>query len=194
MPAPDAKPPHPLEAALDAMAKAVGGLHRSENTGALAALRRLDVDRPLAPDFHALLAEAVPDHLFSGDSTLDAMTRRFARVAQIMAMKPGDLGGRSLGDVFQAVFHPNRNRRSQSARNRLAMLLNARGPTLDDLARRVARRIAQSDEPMPYRDLGRLLLDERGDKRGDELRLRIARDFQRALHKKDAEDKTDKKD
>ena len=185
MPPPESRPPNPLDAALDAMAKVVRGLHRSENTGALAALRRLDSDRPLAPDFHALLAQAVPDHLFSGGSTLDAMTRRFARVAQIMAMKPDALERRALGAVLHAIGFPT---------TRLAMLLNAQGGTLDDLARRAARRIALSDQPMPYRDLAGLLVEERGGKAGDDLRLRIARDWQRAERKQDVEDKTDNKD
>lgn len=178
MPAPDVKPVWPLDGALDAMAKAVRSLHASQNTGALANLRRLDPDRPLAPDFHALLAQTVPDHLFAGGEDLDAMTSRFARVAQNMAMKPDGLGGKRLGEVLHAVGFPQ---------TRLAMLLNAQGSTLDDLVRRVARRIAASEEPLPYRDLARLILDERRD----ELRLRIARDYQRAAR---ASSKTAKDD
>jgi hypothetical protein len=175
MSAPDAKAktPSPLNAALDAMAAGVRRLHAREATGALAALRRLDPDTPFAPAFHALLADSAPDHLFAGGSDLATMTRRFARIAQIMAMKPDGLGGfdgRSLGTVLRAIDFKERS---------LAMLLNAQGPTLDDLVRRTARRIALSDEPLPYRELGRLLLDDRREAR-ETLRLRIARDYQRA--------------
>lgn len=182
-PAGDKAKPSSLADALDSMAAAVRRLHAGEQTGALAALRRLDADTPLAPDFHALLAEAAPDHLFAGGSNLDEMTRRFARVAQIMALKPEALGGRPLGRVLQAIGFP---------KTRLAMLLNAQGPTLDDLARRAARRIALSDEPMPYRDLARLLL-ETDRRHADALRLRIARDYQREARAGDAEPTSDKK-
>jgi hypothetical protein len=163
---------------LDAMAQGVRRLFASRATGALAELRRLDVDCPIAAAFHALLAEAAPDNLLAGDDLdLDAKTRRLARVAQVMALKPDGLARKPLGAALQAIDYPE---------GRLAMLLNAKGPTLDDLVRRAARRIALSDEPMPYRDLGRLLVlagrFER-QKALDDLRISIARDYQRAAHK-----------
>lgn len=167
--------PKTLAEALDAMAGGVRALHAREDTGALAALRRLDVDRPTTPAFHALLAPSVPDHLFAAAGELDAMTRRFARVAQIMALKPDGLDRKKqLGKVLFAIHALERP---------LAMLLNAQGPTLDDLIRRTARRIALSDEPLPYRDLCLLILysgRRRDAAKLDELRLKIARDFQRA--------------
>jgi hypothetical protein len=165
------------DAALDQMASEVARLDRSKNTGALAALRRLDVECPTAPAFHALLASSAPDHLFAErdkPGAADAATRRFARVAQLMAFAPDKLARKSLGGVLQAIGYPDM---------RLAMLLNAQDATLDSLVRRAARRIAQSSEPMPYRDLGLLVLYAgRPDKAQqlDALRLRIARDFRRA--------------
>ena len=160
--------------ALDAMANGIRQLYARGDTGALATLRRLNTECPVAPTFHALLAASAPDHLFSGGSNLDTMTRRFAQVARIMAMKPDGLHGRRLGAVLHAIG---------ISQTRLAMLLNAQRSTLDDLVRRTARRIAPSDEPMPYRELGRmLLLNGRPDARDelDALRLKIARDYQRA--------------
>lgn len=169
MPAPDA--PATLDEALDGMAAAVRALLLREQTGPLAELRRLDPKAPLAPAFQALLANCVPDHLFATAGGQDAMTRRFARVAQVMALKPDGLSRKPLGTVLHAIGYPQ---------TRLAMLLNAQGPTLDDLVRRAARRIALSDEPLPYREFAALIL--RADKPGriEALRLKIARDYHRA--------------
>ena len=169
MPAADA-PARTLNDTLDKMAAALRALYRAEQTGPLAELRRLDVDRPVAPAFHALLADCAPDHLFASTGGLDAMTQSFARVAQMMALKPDDLSHKALGKVLHALDYPQ---------TRLAMLLNARGATLDDLVRRAARRIALSDEPLPYRELGLLLLTIRSEQH-DSLCLKIARDYQRA--------------
>jgi len=168
MPAPEAPT---LDDTLDKMAAALRALYRAEQTGPLAELRRLDVDQPVASTFHALLANCVPDHAFAPTGGLDAMTLRFARVAQMMALKPDDLSRKPLGTVLHALDYPQ---------TRLAMLLNARGATLDDLVRRAARRIALSDEPLPYRELATLILHAVRPDRFDALRLKIARDYQRA--------------
>lgn len=169
----------PLAEALDAMASAVRVLNAQRDTGALAALRRGDA---VAPAFHILLAQCAPDHLFAGGGeTLETMTHRFARVAQIFALKPDALKKKPLGAVLQAIGYPEA---------RLAMLLNARAATLDDLLRRTARRIALSDEPTPYRELGLVaLLNGRADRRErlDNLRLKIARDYQRAARRRDTD-------
>jgi hypothetical protein len=169
MPPPDA--PVTLDETLDAIAEALRALHRREQTGALAELRRLDVDRPVAPAFQAVLATCVPDHLFAPSGHLDDMTRRFAQVARFMALKPDGLSRKQLGTVLHAVGLPP---------TRLAMLLNAQGPTLDDLVRRVARRIALSDEPLAYRELASLILRADKPDKIDALRLKIARDYHRA--------------
>ena len=162
-------PPPTLDDRLDLMAQGIRQLAARRATGALAEIRRLDVDCPIAPAFHELLAEAAPN----------ADIRRFARVAQVMALKPDGLRRKPLGAVLRAIGFPE---------TRLAMLLNARGPTLDDLVRRAARRIALSDEPMPYRDLGRLIVLRDPSDARDDLRIRIARDFQRAARKSDHAD------
>jgi len=173
MSAPDSspKPVSPLDEALDAMAAQMRQLHSRRDAGTLAALRRLDPVLPVSPVFHALLANAAPDHLFAYEASQDEMMRRFARVAQIFAMKPEGLSRRPLGAVLHAIG---------LSQQRLGHLLNARGAILGDILRRIARRIAVSPEPIPYRELGRLLLLPSGSGAHASLALKIARDFQRA--------------
>ncbi|MFV0281483.1 MAG: hypothetical protein ACK5JM_12090 [Rhodoblastus sp.] len=182
--APTAQAQTPAEA-LEQMATGVYALHAKQNTGALAALRRQNVDCPTAPAFHALLAASAPDHLFAAKGGLDDAMRRFARIAQFMAFAPDKLKARPLGGVLQAIGYPDM---------RLAMLLNAQGATLASLVRRAARRIALSAEPMPYRDLGQLILYAgRSDKTKqlDDLRLKVARDFRRAARDADKSPQAD---
>jgi hypothetical protein len=155
--------------ALDAMADEIRRLHASKATGDLAALRRLDPDRPHAPALHRLLARTVEEHLVGG---MDMMCR-WARCAQIMAMRPDALRAEGLGEALVAIGF---------SEARLSALLNAHGETLRHLVTRTARRIALSDEPLPYRSLCRLvLLDARHEERAEELRIHIASQYQRAV-------------
>ena len=157
--------------ALDGMAAEVRRLYASKATGDLAALRRLDPDHPNAPALHRLLARAVHEPLIGN---ID-MLRRWARAAQLMAMRPDALRVEGLGETFVAIG---------LSEARLSALLNAHGSTLRDLISRIARRIAVSQEPLPYRALCRLLLlDGRPehDLAAEELRIRISANYQRAL-------------
>ena len=99
------------------------------------------------------------------------MLRRWARVAQIMAMAqeliPDGLG-RALADADVSDL-------------RVGALLNARGDALYDLASRVARRIANGGV-LPYRELAALiLLDDiqSHDDALEQIRIGIMADFQR---------------
>ena len=157
--------------ALDQMAAEVRRLRASGATGDLAALRRLDPKRPTAPALHRLLARAVDEQLVGN---MD-MVKRWARVAQLMAMGPDDLRAENLGQVLAALSF---------SEARLSALLNAHGSTLRDLVSRTARRIAVSEEPLPYRSLCRLvLLDGRPEheEAAEELRIHISTKYQRAL-------------
>lgn len=165
--------------ALEAMANQLHGLAQAQNRGDLAALRRIDPGQPSAGAFLRLLGRAVPDHLV-GRADLDAgapgstfdMIRRWAVMAQIMAQRPEALARNGLGQALHEVG---------LTEHRLAMLLNARGPTLHDLARRTGRRLARDAAKLPYRELGRLvLLDGRNDAETESIRIGIARDFHRA--------------
>jgi hypothetical protein len=169
------------EAALDDMAGEFRRLTNAKARGELAALRRLDPEHPSEGAFFRLLARAVPDHLLgrsNGEagapgSRLD-MIQRWALVAAIMAQRPDALHRGRLGQSLKAIGY---------SEQRLDMLLTARGFTFRDLARRAARRLARSDGGVPHRELGRLvLLDSRDeyDAEAEELRIRIAMDFQRA--------------
>jgi hypothetical protein len=102
------------------------------------------------------------------------MVRRWALIARIMAERPESLTAGNLGRSLKAAGYSDQ---------RLNMLLNARGQTFRDLTRRAARRLAHGNEGMPYRELGRLILLEsrpEHDRETEELRVRIAMEFQRA--------------
>jgi len=156
---------------LDEMAGEVRRLYASKATGDLSTLRRLDPDHPNAPALHRLLARAVQEPLIGN---MDMM-RRWARAAQLMAMKPDGLKAEGLGATFVTIG---------LSEARLSALLNAHGSTLRDLVSRTARRIAVSEAPLSYRSLCRLvLLDDRSEheEAAEELRIRISTDYQRAL-------------
>lgn len=161
---PDEKP----RSRLDAMAQEYYRLVSINARGELAALRRMDPDHPSAGALFRLLARAGV-----GDIGLDSL-KRWACAAHIMAQRPDRLRRGNLGQSLADIG---------LSEQRLDMLLNARGATLRDLARRTARRLANSEEAMPYRELCRLvLLDGQSDREieAEELRIRIAQSFQRA--------------
>jgi len=128
----------------------------------------MDPDRPTTGALFRLLARA--DIAEMGLGSL----RRWACAVHIMAQRPDRLRPGNLGQSLAAIGFTEQ---------RLDMLLNARGSTLRDLARRTAKRLANSEEAVPYRELCRLvLLDGRPDRENEaeELRIRIAQSFQRA--------------
>lgn len=167
--------------ALDRMASEIRRLHASRATSDLAALRRFDPDHPSTPALHRLLARTVDPHLVGN---IDMM-QRWARAAHLMALRPDGLRAEGLGEVLVAIG---------VSEARLAALLNAHGATLRDLVSRTARRIAVSDEPLPYRSLCRLLLlDDRPehDEAAEELRIRIAGNYARAARVASADTSTE---
>lgn len=154
--------------ALEIIAQEFRRLVATNARGELAALRRMDPDRPTAGALFRLLARADV-----AEMRLDSL-QRWACAAHLMAQRPDRLRPGNLGQSLATIGFTEQ---------RMDMLLNARGSTLRDLARRTAKRLANSEEALPYRELCRLvLLDGRSDRENEaeELRIRIAQSFQRA--------------
>jgi len=150
------------------LAGAIDRLAEHAATADLAALRRLDPDRPRAGAFFRLMALAPSDPLAgAGD--------RFARwglVVWMLAQTPGRRADRPLGAALaEADF-------SEVRMNRL---LAARGDGFRAQLRRAVRFLAQRSGGVPYRELGELILCEgHRETRAERLRLRIARDYWRS--------------
>jgi hypothetical protein len=170
-------PPDAVDAALHDIARHVRLLLQTDATGPLAELRRMD---PTHPDTMAFAAVSVMPAVAAfarveGDAGEMDILRRLAAAAQIMALKPGDLQPWGLGKAMVDAG---------LTENRLRSLLAARGPALRDIARTLSRRLARAPGPLPYRELGRLiLLDSRDPHAAEEARIELARDFRRALYK-----------
>jgi CRISPR system Cascade subunit CasB len=175
------RPGYGVDNPLSAMASRFAQLVKAENISELAALRRLDAEHPDKPAFFRMLATCVPHRFLGGEEaggmSQSEMTRRFAAVAALMALRPDRLRGWNLGEeMFRAGV----------SEERLSMLLAARGDTFRALARRLTRRLARDSEVLPYLDLCRLiLLDGRADRddEADDIRIAIARDYQRAARR-----------
>lgn len=154
-----------------ALAREIGRLHKAEATGDLAALRRFSDKGSVAPALFRLLARALPDQ----NQISTDVIKRYAVIAQMMAQRPEALRAGSLG----AALH-----KARFSEQRVAMLLNARGSTFLDLARRTARRLAGAElSALPYGELASLILldgRETYDMKADDIRIGIARDYQRA--------------
>lgn len=172
--APQSAPPERASAAPDrigALVQAIRALDMAQDRGALARLRRLDLDRLDALSIFAVLARAAPE--VSRPETV----RRYAAVLQAFAFCPDRLApDRSLGETMAT---------EDVSESRVMRLLNAEGDGLLDQARLLARRLARSDS-LPARDLARLLLDGDDPDRGPEIRLKIARDYWRTKDRKAA--------
>jgi CRISPR type I-E-associated protein CasB/Cse2 len=139
------------------------------NTGALASLRRgsaHDVARQAA--FHRLLA-AVPDHEIPTHDLI-----RWAAVAQCMALT-GIPSTKSESDGT-AMAH------ADLSESRFARLLASHGDGFRDQLLLVARYLHSKDTSLNWYELGELTLtDGINEERADTLRLRLARDYYRAL-------------
>lgn len=154
---------------LDRIATELRRLHASQATGELAALRRMDRRSVPPAAFYRLIARAGMTE--AGPEAV----RRWAHIVSVMAQRPDALRLAGLGASLKSIG---------VSETRLDMLLNARGPALQDLARRTGLRLARSEEGLPYRDLCELLFyDGRNgsgdDKRADDVRIRVAQSFQR---------------
>lgn len=146
------------------IAREFGRLVQSEATGELAALRRMAVGDLPPPAFHRIMARA-------GFSWMgpDAV-RKWARAVQIMAQRPDALEPGDLGAALAAI---------RATPQRVDVLLSARGPTLHDLARRTAYRLARSEGALPYRELCELVLSTEDDAQSDKLRIGVAQSYER---------------
>jgi hypothetical protein len=170
-------PPDAADAALHEIAKHIRLLLETEATGPLAELRRMDLTHPDTMTFAAVsvIPAVAAFARVEGDAGEMDILRRLAAAAQIMALKPGDLQPWGLGKAMVDAG---------LTENRLRSLLAARGPALRDIARTLSRRLARAPGPLPYRELGRLiLLDGRDPQAAEETRINLARDYRRALYK-----------
>jgi CRISPR-associated protein Cse2 (CRISPR_cse2) len=177
-----------LDGPLRALGKRFNVLVKAEARGELAALKRLDPDRPDKSAFFRLLTDCVPRRFFgSGSLPIGApgsevdMVRRFAAIAAIMALRPDGLRPWGLGRAMADTGVSD---------SRLSMFLTARGALFRDLARRLARRLARDADALPYLDFGRLLLMDSLPEYADEansVRVALAREFRRAVRRNEYE-------
>lgn len=136
--------------------------------GDLAALRRMDPDRPSVPAFWRLLARATGGLMVRPDDE-----RRWALIAHGMAlMAPDHHADVEIGSALHAIGY---------AEGRLARLLNARGPQFRALVPRLCRHLAHKQQPLDWYLFARLILAEgRNEDAAEAIRLRIARRYYRA--------------
>ena len=104
-----------------------------------------------------------------------AALNRYACFLQILALKPAALASGSFGAAMAAAG---------VSEGRVQKLLTARGPALAEQLRLISRRLA-NEGTLPYRQIGDLLLIEDESERAEAVRLRIARDYWRALDRAD---------
>jgi hypothetical protein len=155
---------------VEAFAGAVRGLEIAERRGDLAGLRRLNTGAPGSAAFFRIVVKVAPE---AGPAAL----RRYACFLQILALKPSALASGSFGEAMAVAG---------VSEARAQKLLTARGPALAQQLRLISRRLA-NEGALPYRQIGDLLLieDEDGE-RAEAIRLRIARDYWRAVDRVDA--------
>ncbi len=159
----------PVQAArpnrVEALAGAIRALGKAERRGDLASLRRLDADAPDAPAFFRIVVKVAPD-------VTAAELRRYAQFLQILALKPDVLSSGSFGAAMAEA---------EVSEGRVQKLLSARRPALSEQLRLIARRLANAGK-LPYRQIGDLILiDDEDGEYAENIRLRIARDYWRAL-------------
>lgn len=153
-------------------------------TGELAALRRLDPDRPAAGAFFRLLANEVPESLARPE-----LRRRWGLVVWAMAQSPDALSERPLE---QALAQPVGAGSPVISEARVNRLLAARGVTFRAQLRLIVRMLTSAGVPLPYRDLARFVFAESRDERtAEELRLRIARDYWRTRPRENGDNNHD---
>ena len=144
-------------------------------TGPLAELRRKDPEAVAStPAFHRLTAH-MEDVSWAGDAL------RWATVIQAMAIgtSPGDaLPSESVGSALAYAGYPE---------SRFARLLASRGNSFRGQIVLLARYMNAKKVRFDWRPLGELMLVEglpAQKERAEELRFNIARDYYRALEKK----------
>lgn len=151
--------------------------------GDLAALRRMDPDRPgTTAVFWSLVMRHVPEDLRRDE----AAVARWALVLHGMALMAPDhhqaraLQGGRLESVGAALRGPDPERPIY-AESRLARLLSARGAMFRALVPRLCRQMKAADRPLPWEELAELVLAEGHDEgRAERCRERIAAAYYRA--------------
>ncbi len=159
---------------LDAIAGALRRLVDAEANGELASLRRLNPDHPDALAFGRITLLPPVDALLSAAPNAAAradLLGRLAVITRAMAGAADNLhAGWRLGGALSSI---------KATERRVGALLTARGGNLLDTIKRTAARLAR-EGPLPYRQLGVLLLAETIDPTAAEaLRFEIARDYAR---------------
>jgi CRISPR type I-E-associated protein CasB/Cse2 len=147
--------------------------------GDLAALRRMDPDRPNTPAFWRLLAKATNGAMVWRDDE-----PRWALIAHGMAlMVPNHHAAViSVGEALHNIHY---------AEGRLARLLNARGSQFRALLPRLCRHLAAKQQPLNWFQLADLVRHEgRSEDLADRVRLAIARDYYRTDAKAAAKQRT----
>jgi CRISPR system Cascade subunit CasB len=144
-------------------------LMEAERRGDLAELRRLDPDQPSAPAFFRIVARVAPE---AGVETM----RRYAHFLRVLALKPEALSDDRLGATMAGAG---------LSESRVQRLLTARGETMRDQLRLIARRLANSGN-LPWRGFADLLLTM-DDKQAENKRLIVARDYWRTLDRAEAQ-------
>jgi hypothetical protein len=141
-----------------------------EATGDLAALRRLDWREPHALAFAALVNAAPVSALLDSTDCKKEVLARLAVIAAALASAEDSHAGWKLGGALAEI---------RATPQRLGALLSARDETLLETVKRTAARLGR-EGPLPYRQLGKLLLADILDPDAAErLRFEIARDYAR---------------
>jgi CRISPR system Cascade subunit CasB len=140
----------------------------SDRRGDIAELRRLDPDQPNAPAFFRIMARVAPE-------ASDHTARRCAHLLRILAIKPEKLSDDRLGRIMADAG---------VSESRVQRLLTARGEAMRDQLRLIARRLANYGN-LPWRGFAQLLLVS--EQHADDVRLRVARDYWRALDRAEAQ-------
>lgn len=158
----------PVRKRIEALATAIRHLHNRGARGELAALRRLDEARAVEPALHRMLAGCAPGYRADTDNRHDDLGR-LALMARVLALGMSiDVLGRGRHDLGRALAEADVSER------RVQMLLEARGPALDDLILRISRRLVR-EGALPYLDIGRLILGH--DEMVEDTRRRIAKGY-----------------
>ncbi|MEK0082418.1 type I-E CRISPR-associated protein Cse2/CasB [Benzoatithermus flavus] len=151
--------------------------------GDLAALRRMDPDRPgTTAAFWSLVTRHVPESLRRDEDAI----RRWALVLHGMALMAPDhhrglrlQGGRT--ERLGAALRGSDPERPIYAEARLARLLGARGTMFRALVPRLCRQMKAADRPLAWEELAELVLTEgRDEERAERCRERIATAYYRA--------------
>lgn len=157
-----------LGCALDAMRAMISSLRDMNATDKVAALKRLEWREPYGLTFARLVEAAPIAALLNRAVHKHKVLQRFAVIASALAASSDSSAGLSLGRALAAI---------KTTPQRLGALLNARDEILVEAVRRVAAHLS-FEGPLPYRQLGKLLLGDLLDPEGAEtLRFEIARDY-----------------